>query len=217
MRPDGSSDDSNNNYLQKFTIVVLGDSKVGKSALVARFLGQEFEEKHHPTVEEFYVKHVSYKDRTCELQIIDTSGTYEFPAMRRVDIMKADGVVLVYSMDQPNSFDRLERYLTEVLENKKSSSLPIVIVSNKSDIPGLEERRMRDGRGLFVNARHHMEMKWGCPCLEASAKTKDNVEELFLKLLRQLSGRKQLPHSSPRLRRPLSTSLLQLGKIRFSK
>ena len=173
----------NNNYLRVFTVVVLGDAKVGKSALVARFLEDEFEPRHDPTVENFYVKPVAHKDRPFELQIIDTSGTYEFPAMRRVAIHKADGILLVYSPDQEHSIDRLERYIAEVREFRKGNPVPMVIVSNKSDRSWSEEQRLRDDRGLFVSTAVYLEKKWGWPCMETSAKTNNNVEGVFMKLL----------------------------------
>ena len=83
-------------YLQKLTVAIFGDSGLGETSLVNRFLGIKFNPEHVPTVEDFHVKHVAFKNKTCELQIIDTSVTCEFPAMRRVDMEKADALVLVY-------------------------------------------------------------------------------------------------------------------------
>jgi len=80
-------------YLQKLTVAVFGYSGVGKTSLVNRFLGIKFNSEHVPTAEDFHVKHVAFKNKTCELQIIDTSGTYEFPAMRLVDMEKTDALV----------------------------------------------------------------------------------------------------------------------------
>lgn len=174
------------NYLQKFTVAVFGDSGVGKTSLINRLLEIEFNPDHVPTVEDFHVKHLAFKNKTCELQIIDTSGTYQFPAMRRVDMDKADAVVLVYSMDRPESFTKLERYMEEIHESKtatKDFEKPIIVVSNKSDLPDLNEPKFIDRRGLNTSVGMHLAAKYGCHWFKASAKLGDNVEDAFYKVL----------------------------------
>lgn len=174
------------NYLQKFTVAVFGDSGVGKTSLINRLLEIEFNPDHVPTVEDFHVKHLAFKNKTCELQIIDTSGTYQFPAMRRVDMDKADAVVLVYSMDRPESFTKLERYMEEIHESKtatKDFEKPIIVVSNKSDLPDLNEPKFIDQRGLNTSVGMHLAAKYGCHWFKASAKLGDNVEDAFYKVL----------------------------------
>ena len=102
-------------YFKKFTIAVFGDSGVGKSSIVRRLLvSDDYNAEHEPTVEEFYVKQMTHRNKAYELHIIDTSGTYEFPAMRRIAIEKADAIVLVYSLDKPYSFTKLERYMEKL-------------------------------------------------------------------------------------------------------
>lgn len=190
------------NYLQKFTVAVFGDSAVGKTSLINRLVGIKFNPEHVPTVEDFHVKHLAFKNKTCELQIIDTSGTYEFPAMRRVDMEKADAVVLVYSMDRPESFTKLERYMGEIRESiaaTKDSEKPIMVVSNKTDLPDLVEPRFMDKRGLNVSVGLHLEVKYGCHWIDASAKLGDNVEDTFYKVLEHLFNRcaKKVNHRQP--------------------
>lgn len=179
-----------NNYLQKFTVAVFGDSGVGKTSLINRLVGMKFNPEHLPTIEDFHVKHLAFKNKTCELQIIDTSGTYEFPAMRRVDMEKADALVVVYSMDRPDSFRKLERYMEEIRESRNNSKRdcvkPVVVVSNKTDLPNLTEPKFIDKRGLNISVGLHLNEKYGCHWLDASAKSGDNVQEAFYKVLEYL-------------------------------
>lgn len=179
-------DNEQENYLQKFTVAVFGDSAVGKTSLINRLVGIDFNLEHEPTVEDFHVKHLAFKNKKCELQIIDTSGTYEFPAMRRVDMEKSDAVLLVYSMDRPESFSKLERYLEEVRDCNvatKDFDKPIIVVSNKTDLPHLTEPKFLDKRGLNVSVGMHLEAKYGCHWFDTSAKLGDNVEDTFYKVL----------------------------------
>lgn len=173
-------------YLQKFTIAVFGDSGVGKTSLINSLVGIKFNPEHVPTVEDFHVKHLAFQNKSCELQIIDTSGTYEFPAMRRVAMDKADALVMVYSLDRPDSFIKLDRYMAEVRESiaaTKGFDKPVVVVSNKSDLPNLTEPRFVDKRGLNIHVGLHLEVKYGCHWIDASAKLDSNVEDTFYKLL----------------------------------
>lgn len=176
------------NYLQKFTVAVFGDAGVGKTSLINRLVGVNFNPEHLPTVEDFHVKHLAFKNKTCELQIIDTSGTYEFPAMRRVDMEKADAVVLVYSMDHPESFVKLERYMEEIHECNAAtdSEKPVVVISNKSDLSEFAQPKFMDKRGLNVSVGMYLEGRYGCHWFDASAKLNDNVEDTFYKVLEYL-------------------------------
>ena len=194
--PEGKGEKANENekYLQKLTVAIFGDSGVGKTSLVNRFLGIKFNPEHVPTVEDFHVKHVAFKNKTCKLQIIDTSGTYEFPAMRRVDMEKADALVLVYSMDRPDSFTRLERYLDEMRESNHDAATedcnkPVVVVSNKTDLSNLTEPSFKDERGRNLRVGLHLESKYGCHWFHTSAKLGYNVEDTFYSVLEYLLTR----------------------------
>lgn len=181
-------EEENESYLQKFTVAVFGDAGVGKTSLINRLVGLQFNPEHLPTVEDFHVKHLAYKNKTCELQIIDTSGTYEFPAMRRVNMDKSDAVILVYSLDRPESFVKLERYFDEIKESNAASisDKPVVVISNKSDLSDFVQPKFKDKRGLNVSVGMHLESRFGCHWFDASAKLNDNVEETFYKVLEYL-------------------------------
>ena len=181
-------------YFKKFTLVIFGDSGVGKSSIVRHLVGEEYNHEHVPTVEEFYVKPINHRNKAYELHIIDTSGTYEFPAMRRLAIQKADAAVLVYSLDKPESFTKLERYMEEIesCSADRNRKIPTIIVSNKSDIPNLSEPTFHNAYGLKISACVYLEGRWKCQWLATSAKFNLNIEAIFHKLLDKLSPDKTL-------------------------
>lgn len=183
-------------YFKKFTIAVFGDSGVGKSSIVRRLLvSDDYNTEHEPTVEEFYVKQMTHRNKAYELHIIDTSGTYEFPAMRRIAMEKADAIVLVYSLDKPYSFTKLERYMEEIMRccEDRNRKIPVIIVSNKSDLPNLSEPTFYNSYGLKISSCVYLEGKWKCLWLATSAKFNLNVDTIFHKLLDKLSPEKSLP------------------------
>ena len=194
LHPDESSEPTV--YFKKFTIAVFGDSGVGKSSIVRRLLvSDDYNTEHEPTVEEFYVKQMTHRNKAYELHIIDTSGTYEFPAMRRIAMEKADAIVLVYSLDKPYSFTKLERYMEEITRccEDRNRKIPVIIMSNKSDLPNLSEPTFYNSYGLKISSCVYLEGKWKCLWLATSAKFNLNVDTMFHKLLDKLSPEKSLP------------------------
>ncbi|XP_068555969.1 dexamethasone-induced Ras-related protein 1 isoform X2 [Anas acuta] len=74
-----------------YRMVILGSSKVGKTAIVSRFLTGRFEEQYTPTIEDFHRKFYSIRGEVYQLDILDTSGNHPFPAMRRLSILTDPG------------------------------------------------------------------------------------------------------------------------------
>lgn len=88
-------------------IVSLGAAGVGRTALIARFRYDRFEPRHARTVEELHGFECDPDgDVRVRLEILDTSGSYEFPAMRALRIRTGDAFALVYS---PEEVRRLRR------------------------------------------------------------------------------------------------------------
>lgn len=177
----------------KFTVAVFGDSGVGKTSLVRSLVEEDYIQEHIPTVEEFYVTQMTHRNKAYNLHIIDTSGTYEFPAMRKVAIQKADAAVLVYSLDKPGSFTKLERYMEEIESccDQSGRRIPVIIVSNKADLPNLAEPIFYNELGFKISSCDYLESKWTCQWLSTSARFNLNVATIFYKLLDKLFPEKK--------------------------
>ncbi|XP_049632896.1 dexamethasone-induced Ras-related protein 1 isoform X2 [Suncus etruscus] len=87
-----------------YRMVILGSSKVGKTAIVSRFLTGRFEDTYTPTIEDFHRKFYSIRGEVYQLDILDTSGNHPFPAMRRLSILTDPGHQVV-----PEEQDQGER------------------------------------------------------------------------------------------------------------
>ncbi|XP_017792018.1 PREDICTED: uncharacterized protein LOC108574032, partial [Habropoda laboriosa] len=70
-----------------YRLVMLGSARVGKTAIVARFLSNKFEESYTPTIEDFHRKLYRIKGEVHQLDLLDTSGNHPFPAMRRLSFL----------------------------------------------------------------------------------------------------------------------------------
>ncbi|KAJ8283848.1 hypothetical protein COCON_G00026980 [Conger conger] len=176
-------------------LVFLGAAGVGKTALIRRFLQDSFETKHRRTVEELHSKEYEISGIKVTIEIMDTSGSYSFPAMRKLSIQNSDAFALVYAIDDPESLEAVKSLRDEILEVKEDKFTPIVVVGNKTDREG--ERQVPSDDVLST-----VELDWNNSFLEASAKENENVVELFRELLQQAN----LPVClSPALRRRRET------------
>ncbi|KAG6803818.1 dexamethasone-induced Ras-related protein 1 isoform X1 [Apis mellifera caucasica] len=173
-----------------YRLVMLGSARVGKTAIVARFLSNKFEESYTPTIEDFHRKLYRIKGEVHQLDLLDTSGNHPFPAMRRLSFLTGDLFVVVFSLDCRESFEEAIRLRESILETKVSATqsatksrskshfnlkVPMVIVGNKCDkdtkIVTVEEAEE------YCNSQDDC-----CVFVEASAKRNYHVEELFYQL-----------------------------------
>lgn len=74
----------------RYTVVVLGNSCVGKTAIISQLLYGSFDNEYRATVEEFHQEEFELGEVTVTLDVIDTTGSYSFPAMRKLCIEKGE-------------------------------------------------------------------------------------------------------------------------------
>jgi len=166
--------------LREYKIVVLGSGGVGKSALTVQFVQGIFVEKYDPTIEDSYRKQVEVDNTQCMLEILDTAGTEQFTAMRDLYMKNGQGFVLVYSIIAQSTFNDLPDLREQILRVKDCDDVPMVLVGNKCDL--------QDQRVITTEQGQELAKKFGgCAFLEASAKTKVNVEKIFHDLIRQIN------------------------------
>ena len=161
--------------LENYRVVVLGGSAVGKTSLLRRFFRDSHNYQHIVTLEDLYKEKLVVDNHRIDLDIIDTSGTEDLPAMRRQAIEKAHAIVIVYALNDKDSFAEAEYLRNEVLDIRGTMP-PTIIVGNKADLCNdtSEDRlEMCD----FINT------EWGHRHVECSARDDTNVGELFEKCI----------------------------------
>ncbi|KJZ75738.1 Ras-related protein Rap-1b [Hirsutella minnesotensis 3608] len=169
-------------------VVVLGAGGVGKSCLTAQFVHNEWIESYDPTIEDSYRTHIQVDGRQVVLEILDTAGTEQFVAMRDLYMKTGQGFLLVFSITSPSSLAELASLREEIIRIKDDENVPLVIVGNKADLE--ESRAVPRAKAFSVSQR------WGAPYYESSARTRTNVDEVFVDLCRQML-RKDDYYTSP--------------------
>lgn len=158
-----------------YRVVVFGAAGVGKSSLVLRFVRGTFRETYIPTVEDTYRQVISCDKNICTLQITDTTGSHQFPAMQRLSMSKGHAFILVYSVSSKQSMEELQPIYEQICQIKGDiQKIPIMLVGNKCD---------ETQREVEASVGESLASKWKCSFMETSAKMDYNVQELFQELL----------------------------------
>lgn len=121
-------------------IVLVGDSGVGKTNLLSRFLVQEFKTEQTPTIGLEFATRISVMEdgASVKVQIWDTAGQDRYRAIARTYYKGAAGALLVYDLTSTSSFSAVERWLAELREHGQEH-MTLMLLGNKSDL-AKEER-----------------------------------------------------------------------------
>lgn len=180
--------------IEEYKIVLIGDSSVGKTAIINRFSDNTFTESLMSTIGvDFRYKDVDIDGTKVRLQIWDTAGQERFRSVSKNFYRGAHGVVVVYAINDIKSFQSIRVWLTEIEKNvgtnvpinsaASTTSSPSVIkyvIGNKAD---LEDQRV-------VNERTGMNeaVTYDAKFMETSAKTSKNIDELFNDITRDIKA-----------------------------
>ena len=159
-------------------IAVLGQTLVGKSALTFRFINNKFPNEHDTTIEDAYSIPSRIDDIQCQLEILDTAGQDDYQTMLDTWINSADGFILVYSIDNKESFESTKTRYDRIMKLKEGQKVSVIIVGNKCDL--------EDKRQVTKEEVEHYCNGNNISFLEASALNTINVKESFLCVARGL-------------------------------
>eukprot|EP01101_Sappina_pedata_P011353 TRINITY_DN7633_c0_g1_i1.p2 TRINITY_DN7633_c0_g1~~TRINITY_DN7633_c0_g1_i1.p2 ORF type:complete len:201 (+),score=84.47 TRINITY_DN7633_c0_g1_i1:62-664(+) len=159
-----------------FKTVVVGSGGVGKSALTLQFMYGDFVEEYDPTSADSYRKKITYDGVESCLDILDTAGQEEYAAMRDNYYRSGEGFLGVFTITSSESFDHIKDFHDQILRIFDSDKVPFVLAGNKCD---LFDQRQVSAEDAQIYAK-----KLDCEYLETSAKTNQNVEAVFMRLVK---------------------------------
>jgi len=178
----------------QFKLVLLGDSAVGKSSLVLRFVKKQFFEYQESTIgAAFLTQTVVVGDYTVKFEIWDTAGQERYHSLAPMYYRGAAAAIVVYDITNKQSFMRAKAWVKE-LQRQGNQSMVIALAGNKLDLADQrqvdpeEAKSYADENSIFF--------------METSAKTNQNVSEIF-----QLIAKKLPKNTNP----PAPTSYVQLA------
>ena len=161
--------ESSFDYLLK--IIIVGDSTVGKSNFLFRFVDDKFSRVYQTTVG------IDTKSKICtlpklrknvKLQLWDTAGQERYMSLNKIFFQKVQGIILMYDITQRDTFDNLSKWIK--LINETTYKVPVILVGNKIDIE--EERIIREEEWKnFANENGYL----FCETSDLSGKNVNNV------------------------------------------
>ena len=162
-------DDDEYDYI--FKVLLLGNSDVGKSSLLLRFVDSLWNDAFVPTIGvDFKVKTLEINNKKVKMQIWDTAGQERFRTVVSTYFRGAHGILLLYDVTNRDSFKNLENWLIEIEKNSSDKVLKILL-GNKCDLSDDREISKEEGQAFAI--RNGMEF------METSAKMNTNVSEAF--------------------------------------
>jgi small GTP-binding protein len=167
-------------------IVLLGDYSVGKTAIAKRYLANSFDHEYRPSIGiDILSRRIDLGHDQVQLQIWDMSGQTEFRRLRQQYLEATDSAVIIFDLTRRSSLDAVPSWVEEAREfNPK---LPTVLVGNKADATAARAITEKEATGLAKSLRMLF-------YIETSAKSGDNVDEVFQAVAKALvASRKRGP------------------------
>ena len=161
-----------------FKMILIGDSSVGKSNILLKYLKDQFDPNSRATVGvEFGTKNITLNNKKIKIQIWDTAGQERYRSITSAYYKGAKGAFIVYDITRKTTFENIDKWIAD-LKTNGDSNISIVLIGNKSD---LEEKRE-------VTKEEGLKKSQDCKTafMETSALNGDNVHKAFDELIEQI-------------------------------
>ena len=162
-------------------ILLIGDTSVGKTALILKYVDKQFSENHISTIGlEYKDKIIRINEKKIKLQIWDTSGQERYRSITKSFYRNANALLFVFDVTNENSFDHIKDWLIE--SENFANDFKKILVGNKID---LKNKRIVDKERMENFAK-----KKNMKCFETSAKEGTNVDLIFKEITKLILNNK---------------------------
>ena len=165
-----------------FKILTIGESGVGKTCILRRFVENKFLKNHLATIGiDFKTKTLNINNQEIKLKIWDTAGQERFRNITTQYYKGADGIVLVYDVTDEASYEKIKDWMDQILSNTQQEEIGLVLLGNKCD---MEPRNVSEDQGKKM--AEELKISY----FETSALTGQGIKEAFEQLTRDIMKKK---------------------------
>jgi len=165
----------NDTYDYLVKLIIIGDSGVGKSSILYRFVDNDYNDSYISTIGvDFKIKTLEINGKIFKLQIWDTAGQERFRSILSSYYRGANGVILTYSSTDRDTFDHINTWYGEIKKYAPETSITILCSTKIDDKKHI---KISNEEGKKYALEHNMKF------IETSARDNINIDQLFLDLV----------------------------------
>ena len=176
-QPQDTNEDSLDNSVSatRHKIIFIGDAGVGKTTIISRIMDNPFSDVYEPSIGvDFMSKNLKYKGQNIKLQMWDTAGQEKYKGLIPSYVRNSSIVFLVYDISSKTSFDNIPKWINFIKSIENST---LILCGNKID---LQNREVKIEEGEELAKKENM------PFYEVSAKTNENIKNMFYSVVAKL-------------------------------
>ena len=168
-------------YEMMVKVILIGDSGVGKTNIMSKFLKNQFMEESKATIGvEFGSKLFNHEGHKIKAQIWDTAGQEKYKAITGAYYKGSKGALVVYDITQKKTFENIEKWVND-LKAAGDPKITIILIGNKNDLD--------DKRQVSKDQGEEKARSFGCAFLETSAYSGDNIDKAFNLMVKEIYER----------------------------
>ena len=166
----------------RLRVVLIGNSGVGKSSFLTKFVDDDFDITMTKTIGiDFKTKTVRIDGKTVQLHVWDTAGQERFWSVTPAYCRNADGIVMMYDITDPQSFKDVSFWIDK-LSDYAPQDVDILLLGSKLDL--------REQRVIRTEMGKEQARKLNATFSEISAATGENIEISVISFVRSILKRR---------------------------
>ena len=174
--------DKNDKIEYSYKILFLGDSTVGKTSLLIRYLEKKFDNSMPTLGVDVRYKYLKYENKNIKLDLWDTAGQERFKAIISTYYKGAQGAIFIFDITNNRSFEKMKILIEEI--KKELPDIKMIILENKIDL--------EDEREVSRELIEEYQISTDIEIIKTSSKTGEGIEEAFLAIVKELFNDKKI-------------------------
>ena len=152
-------------------IIIVGNSNVGKTNIVTRYVKGEFSNEYMITIGmDFLTCNLELDNKIFKLRLWDTAGSEKFRSVTRGYYSNTCYALIVYDITDDSSFNSVKQWIEDV-QSFANKGTNLVLVGNKVDLNNKRKISKEEGQNLAT--------EYGMDFYESSALTGENINDIF--------------------------------------